>query len=65
MKAINIQWETDDENVDLPTEVDLPIDLEEDDDDEITDYLSDEYDYLVNSYDILTDDGEIVQVIDN
>lgn len=39
MKAVNIQWDIDDEDVDLPTEVDLPkgmVDVEK-----ISDYLSD------------------------
>lgn len=49
MKIKNIDWETDGEVVDLPTEVDLPNEIEED---EIADALSDEYGWLVNSFEI-------------
>jgi hypothetical protein len=47
MKIKNITWETDGEEVDLPTEVDLPNGIEPDDDDAINDYLSDTYGWLV------------------
>lgn len=41
MKAINIQWDVDDLE-DLPTEITIPSELEdENDDDMISDYLSD------------------------
>ena len=57
MKAINIDWCLDnDDYIDLneqdmlpPTEVDIPYGVEEDD---VVDYLSDEYGYLVNSFEI-------------
>ena len=57
MKAINIDWCLDnDDYIDLneqdmlpPTEVDIPYGIEED---EVVDYLSDEYGYLVNSFEI-------------
>jgi hypothetical protein len=52
MKAVDIIWETDGEEIDLPTEVELPSDFERDDEDAITDYLSDEYGWLVISYEI-------------
>ena len=52
MKATEIYWETDGEDVDLPTEVELPSYIKEDDEDAITDYLSDEYGWLVISYEI-------------
>ena len=42
MKATDIIWETDGVDVDLPTEVEIPTEIE-DDDDAITDYLSDTY----------------------
>lgn len=48
-RAYDIVWETDGEDVDLPTEVELPKDFG-DDDDAITDFLSDEYGWLVVSY---------------
>jgi hypothetical protein len=47
MKIKNIDWETDGEVVNLPTEVDLPDGIEED---AIADALSDEYGWLVVSY---------------
>ena len=37
-KAVNIIWDTDGEDIDLPTEIDIPEDM--DDEDEISDYLS-------------------------
>ena len=52
MKAVEIIWETDGEEVDLPTEMELPSDIEEDDEDAICDYLSDETGWLVISYNI-------------
>jgi hypothetical protein len=45
--AYNIKWETDGNIVDLPNEVSIPNEI---DDDCITDYLSDEYGYLIESY---------------
>ena len=41
MKAINILWDTDGEEVDLPNEIKIPDWIDKDDDDEISDYLSD------------------------
>ena len=57
MKAVNIDWclDNDDYNnlneqdILPPTEVDIPYGVEED---EVVDYLSDEYGYLVNSFEI-------------
>jgi len=48
-RAYDIVWETDGEDVNLPTEVELPKDFG-DDDDAIVNYLSDEYGWLVVSY---------------
>ena len=42
-----IDWETDGEDVDLPTTMEVPADLEED---EIADYLSDQKGWLVNGF---------------
>ena len=39
MKATNIIWDTDGEDVDLPTEIQLPPGMT--DEDEISDYISD------------------------
>ena len=46
MKITEITWETDGEEVDLPTEVDVPDELGYDEN-AICDYLSDEYGWLV------------------
>jgi len=43
----DIDWETDGEDVELPLSVMVPSDLEED---EIADYLSDNYGFLVNGF---------------
>lgn len=54
LKAINIKWDTDgDEKVlqDLPTEMIIPDELAEED---ICDYLSDEYGYYVFGFDVVT-----------
>lgn len=50
MKIVDIIWETDGEEVDLPTEMELPDTIDPDDDDAITDYLSDETGWLVIAY---------------
>lgn len=42
-----IDWETDGEEIDLPTTMEVPSDLEED---EIADYLSDQKGWLVNGF---------------
>ena len=39
MKAINIQWDTDGENISLPTEIDIPEGMT--DEEQISDYISD------------------------
>lgn len=39
MKATNIKWDTDGENINLPKEIEIPKDMI--DEDEISDYLSD------------------------
>lgn len=59
-KAIDIVWETDGEEVDLPTEVKLPDEIDIEDDGAVTDYLSDEYGFLVISYNIKTKDNKII-----
>ena len=41
MKAINILWDTDGEEVNLSNEIEIPDWIDENDDDEISDYLSD------------------------
>lgn len=59
MKAVNINWDIDrDDYINLaeqdmlpPTEVELPDDIRDDDD--IADWLSDNYGWCVNSFDII------------
>ena len=59
MKATNIKWWViDGIDVNLPTEVEIPKDIE-DDDDAITDFLSDEYGFLVESFSLPMDDDDI------
>lgn len=41
MKAINILWDTDGEEVNLPNEIKIPDWVDKDDDDGVSDYLSD------------------------
>ena len=41
MKAINILWYTDGEKVNRPNEIEIPDRMDKEDDDEISDYLSD------------------------
>ena len=62
MKVTNIKWDVTDDAEDmdqaeiddilsqLPTEVELPEDIAEDDYDEIADWLSDQYEFLVESF---------------
>ena len=55
MKVSDIIWETDGEEVDLPTEVEVDDNMS---DDEITDYLSDTYGWLVISFALPMDDND-------
>lgn len=41
MKATNIIWDTDGEAVDLPTEIDIPEEVEQEGEDAVSDYISD------------------------
>lgn len=52
MKIFNIIWETDGEQVDLPSEVQVEPSYRRLDEDEVADYLSDKYGWLVNSFEI-------------
>lgn len=49
MQVINIKWDTDGEVLDLPSEVEVPTNLEIDD---IADYLSDVYGFCVFSFEL-------------
>lgn len=64
MKATNISWETDGQEVSLPNEVDLPFGIVdttccenwqecENNSESVNDYLSDKYGWLVNNYSII------------
>jgi hypothetical protein len=62
MKIVNIDWDTDGvecKELELPTEVEIPDEVADElfdggYDDEIADYLSDEYGYALFGFDILT-----------
>ena len=58
MKATDIKWVTDGADVNLPTEVEIPTEIENDYD-EIAEFLSDEYGFLVESFSLPTDDDDI------
>lgn len=49
-RAIDIEWDTDGEAIKLPTEMEIPDDLEED---EIGDYLSNETGYCHFSFSVV------------
>ena len=49
MKAINIIWETDGEDIELPTEMEIPSVVRVG---SVADYLSDETGWLVKSYNV-------------
>ena len=55
IEITDIDWETDDEDVDLPASVLVPSSVVED---EIADYLSDEYGFLVRGY-VLNAESEV------
>lgn len=55
MIVSDIIWETDGEEVDLPTEVEVADGL---DDDQIADYLSDTYGWLVIGFALPMDDND-------
>lgn len=52
-KAVNIKWETDGHDIDLPDEVELPQYVAGIDEDyDVADYLSDNFGWLVKSFNI-------------
>jgi hypothetical protein len=51
--AYEICWDVDDDNVDLPSEVKIPENI---DDDDIADYLSDEFGFCVRDYSVEEDE---------
>lgn len=52
MKAIDIIWETDGEEIDLPTEIEIPDSVDSNDENAVSDYLSNEIGWLVIGYTI-------------
>ncbi len=74
MKITNITWETDGlepEELGLPTEVELPEDVDADDDDAINDFLSDTYGWLVidwqirGRYEVYDHNDEVIDDLDD
>ena len=55
MKVTDIKWVTDGADVSLPTEVEVPDNL---DDDAIADYLSDEYGFLMEGFALPMDNDD-------
>ena len=55
MLVTNIEWETDGEVAELPTEVEVEDGMS---DDEIADHLSDEYGWLVNGFSLPMDNED-------
>ena len=56
MLVTDIKWVTDGYDVALPTEVEVPNGM---DDDEIADYLSDTYGFLMEGFSLPMDDDDI------
>ena len=56
MKAINIVWDTDEEDVNLPSEMHVPDILLEEDEDVSTYWLSDQTGYCIQEWGGLVDD---------
>lgn len=52
MKVVNIVWDTDGENIALPTEIEIPDDIA-DDEDEISDYITDQTGFCHYGFDIV------------
>ena len=56
MKAINIKWDTDGEEITLPIEVEIPENIvDEDDETSVANYLSDTYGWCVLSLELKID----------
>ena len=56
MKVSNIKWETDGQEVNLPSEVEVEDNMS---DYEIADYLSDTYGYLVEEFSVPMTDEDV------
>lgn len=57
-KAVNIKWDTDGEVVDLPTEIEIPNDIKDEDD--ISDYITDKTGFCHTGFEIKTEDVEYI-----
>lgn len=53
MKAVNIIWDTDGEYVELPTEIEIPNGMT--DEDEISDYITDETGFCHCGFELIED----------
>ena len=53
MKAINILWDTDGEKVNLPNEIEIPDWVDKENDDGVSDYLSDETGFCHFGYELV------------
>lgn len=58
LKAVDIKWDVDDPKdlEDLPTEIDIPGDIDPDDDDAISDYISDFTGFCHKGFDLQRDE---------
>lgn len=72
MKIKDIIWETDGEDVDLPTEVELPSNIDPNDEDAVNNYLSDTYGWLTidwfvgnGRYEVYDSNDEVVASADD
>lgn len=74
MRITNITWETDGldaEELGLPTEVELPDNIDGDDDDAVNDYLSDTYGWLTidwfkrGRYEVYDHNDEVIATDDD
>lgn len=74
MRITNITWETDGldaEELGLPTEVELPDNIDGDDDDAVNDYLSDTYGWLTidwskrGRYEVYDHNDEVIDTDDD
>lgn len=50
MMVIDVTWETDGEDVDLPEKVELPEGMDPEDNEKVCEWLSSEYGWLVQGY---------------
>ena len=65
MKAINIQWDIDsnEKDIDLPLEIEIPDGMN--DEDEISDYISESTGFCHKGYDLLSDTEYAVEIHNN